>query len=85
MRSCTVTASLGREQTLNMHGGVCPTFMYIHLYYRELILLSYYGPLHTLIVARWGRHAGAHVQTCMAGLKHPCSFLNDPLLSFDST
>ena len=55
--------------------GVCPTFMYTHLYYHELILLSYCGPLHTLIVALWLRHASAHVQTCMAGLKPPCHFL----------
>ena len=69
-------ASLGRERTLNMHGGgLCHTFMYTHMYNHELILLSDCGPLRTLIVVRWLGHAGAHVQTCLAGLKSPCRMI----------
>ena len=44
----------------------------------ELILLSDCGPLLTLIVVRWLGHAGAHVQTCLAGMKTSCR--NDPLM-----
>ena len=72
-------ASLGRERTFNMHGGgICHTFMYTQMYNHELILLSDFGPQRTLIVVRWLGHAGAHVQTCLAGLKTSC--LDDPLM-----
>ena len=73
MRSCTVTASLGREQTLNMHGGgVCPTFMYIHLYFHALVFLYL---LWATAHARRGSVARACSRsrpTCMTGFKPPC-------------
>ena len=66
-------ASLGRERTFDMHGGsICYTFMCTLMYNRELILLSDFGPLRTLIVVSWLGHVGAHVQTCLAGLKTSC-------------
>ena len=66
MRSCTVSASLGRERTLNMHGGVCPTFMYMHLYYHALVFPYCFGPLRT---SSWLCGAGMQVLSSKHAIK----------------